>query len=342
MPDTNFFWDPLSDNILQERDETGAVTAEYTTEPGLYGNLLSQNRGGTESQYHFDVLGSTLALTDDNQQVTDTYAYTAFGERTERTGSTINPFQFIAEMQYYSNELAEAYDARGRLMAARDGRWLSCADVFAVIADSVLPICDYVYTPNQPSTLWDATSIQSAEIGYGNTNAAIRRRANGFSSQCWTNGDFASQQPDEASLLKQLLLLLSAPPLPCGAVELTSDPPHSVLLPIVLPKGQCPAPSGIRFKIREEIENALAPPPQGLPFRRQTGCPEGCMCIVAYRQSIPMSVPLVIVRRFCWIRRFGVLPVPVPCTTKGRRGPCWIVAFVVVRAIAHFEIGYCK
>jgi len=23
MPETNFFWDPLSDNILQERDETG-------------------------------------------------------------------------------------------------------------------------------------------------------------------------------------------------------------------------------------------------------------------------------------------------------------------------------
>ena len=34
MARTYFFWDPLSDNILQERDETGAVMAEYTTEPG--------------------------------------------------------------------------------------------------------------------------------------------------------------------------------------------------------------------------------------------------------------------------------------------------------------------
>ena len=101
MPETNFFWDPLSDNILQERDETGTVTAEYTTEPGLYGNLISQNRGGVESQYHFDPQGSTLALTDDNQQVTDTYAYSAFGEVTEHTGSTINPFQYIGKMGYY-------------------------------------------------------------------------------------------------------------------------------------------------------------------------------------------------------------------------------------------------
>ena len=74
MPEINFFWDPLSDNILQERDETGAVTAEYTAEPGLYGNIISQNRGGAESQFHYDAQGSTLAVTDDNQNVTDTFA----------------------------------------------------------------------------------------------------------------------------------------------------------------------------------------------------------------------------------------------------------------------------
>ena len=28
MSRTYFFWDPLSDNILQERDESGTVTAE--------------------------------------------------------------------------------------------------------------------------------------------------------------------------------------------------------------------------------------------------------------------------------------------------------------------------
>ena len=58
MPEINFFWDPLSDNILQERDETGAVTAEYTAEPGLYGNIISQNRGGVESQFHYDAQGA--------------------------------------------------------------------------------------------------------------------------------------------------------------------------------------------------------------------------------------------------------------------------------------------
>jgi YD repeat-containing protein len=83
MPETNFYWDPLSDNILQERDESATVRVSYTTEPGLYGNVISQHRGGVESQVHYDALGSTLAVTDD-QNTTDTLAYTAYGEVSER------------------------------------------------------------------------------------------------------------------------------------------------------------------------------------------------------------------------------------------------------------------
>ena len=125
MARTYFFWDPLSDNILQERDETAAVMAEYTTEPGLYGNLIGQNRGGVESQYHFDALGSTLALTDDNQQVTDTNAYSAFGEVTEHAGSTDNPFQYIGQKGYYRDEKTGDNYIRARHFRPTIARWLS-------------------------------------------------------------------------------------------------------------------------------------------------------------------------------------------------------------------------
>lgn len=125
MSETNFFWDPLSDNILQERNEAAAVTAEYTTEPGLYGNLISQNRGGVESQYHFDALGSTLALTDETQQVTDTIAYTAFGEQTEQTGSTECPFQYIGKSGYFRLEVIADYQVRRRSLATKWAQWLS-------------------------------------------------------------------------------------------------------------------------------------------------------------------------------------------------------------------------
>src|SRR5262245_34756275 len=114
MPESIFFWDPLSDNILQERDDAGAVTAEYTTEPGLYGNVISQNRGGVESQFHFDALGSTLAVSDDNQQVTDTRAYSAFGQVTESTGSSAIPIQYIGRRGYYLANTIDGYQVRLR------------------------------------------------------------------------------------------------------------------------------------------------------------------------------------------------------------------------------------
>lgn len=40
---------------------------------GVYGDLLSVRRGGQSHFYHYDGLGSTVQLTDANQNVTDTY-----------------------------------------------------------------------------------------------------------------------------------------------------------------------------------------------------------------------------------------------------------------------------
>jgi RHS repeat-associated protein len=151
MPETNFFWDPLSDNILQELDETGAVTAEYTTEPGLYGNLVSQNRGGQESQYHFDALGSTLALTVDDQQITHTYAYAAFGKEAEHTGSATNPFQYCGQNGYYNDEVAGEYWVRRRALIPSAARWKS--------VDPVILLEQYCYVANHPTTFNDPSGL---------------------------------------------------------------------------------------------------------------------------------------------------------------------------------------
>ena len=155
MPETNFFWDPLSDNILQERDESGAVTAEYTTEPGLYGNLISQNRGGVESQYHFDAIGSTLAVTDDTQHVTDTCAYSAFGEVTERTGGTEIPIQYVGQKQYYCDADTGEYGVRRRPLSARHARWHTVDPIG--LAKGFRSV--YVYARNNPITTFDPSGL---------------------------------------------------------------------------------------------------------------------------------------------------------------------------------------
>jgi RHS repeat-associated protein len=164
---THFFWDPVEDNVVQERDDNGVITVEYATEPYLYGNLISQNRGGVERQYHFDSQGSTLALTDDNQQITDTYAYTAFGEVSERIGTTVTWFQYMGKMGYFRDEEIGEYNARRRSHFAKQGCWLSpdpsasnteLGIVFGAIKYAMWP--NYIYCRNQPTILSDPSGLQ--------------------------------------------------------------------------------------------------------------------------------------------------------------------------------------
>jgi hypothetical protein len=63
----------------------------------------------TTSYYHADALGSTCALTDETQTVTDRYEYDAFGEQRAHSGQTVNPFRFVGEMGYYYDVDSENY-----------------------------------------------------------------------------------------------------------------------------------------------------------------------------------------------------------------------------------------
>ena len=94
MTVTNYIWDVESDNLLMETDASGATTAVYTNEPDVFGELVSQRRGGVTSYYHFDAQRSTRELTEANQNVTDTATYTAFGEAVASSGVTSNPFGY--------------------------------------------------------------------------------------------------------------------------------------------------------------------------------------------------------------------------------------------------------
>ena len=49
MARTYFLWDPVEDNIIEEFDEAGNTIADYTTEPYLYGDLISRHRDGQSS-----------------------------------------------------------------------------------------------------------------------------------------------------------------------------------------------------------------------------------------------------------------------------------------------------
>jgi RHS repeat-associated protein len=125
MPTTNFIWDELSDNVLLESDDSDVVTAAYVNRPEQFGELLSQDRSGAKSFFHYDGESSTSALTDANENISDTFIYTAYGEEVARTGTTTNPFGYKGAVGYYMDESASDIYVRNRTYEPTIGRWLS-------------------------------------------------------------------------------------------------------------------------------------------------------------------------------------------------------------------------
>jgi len=121
----NYIWDELSDNVQMETDENNVPTAIYTHRPERFGELISQERSGVTSYYHYDGAHSTRLLTDDSENITDTYIFSAFGELVARTGTTINPFGYKGAVGYYTNAATNDIYVRARTYEPVTGRWLS-------------------------------------------------------------------------------------------------------------------------------------------------------------------------------------------------------------------------
>ena len=106
--------------VLEEYAPNGTVGVSY-----VYGHdLISQERGGVESFYLVDGLGSTRVLTNAAGNVTDTATYDAYGNVAQKTGMTQNAYGFAGEQfdgnvgQYYLR--ARYYDAGVGRFAGRD------------------------------------------------------------------------------------------------------------------------------------------------------------------------------------------------------------------------------
>jgi RHS repeat-associated protein len=152
---TEYLWDPIEDNVIGEYDQ-GETVAEYTTEPALDGSIITQHRGASTSVYHADAQGSTLSLTDQNAGVTDTYAYNAFGEQAERSGATINRFEYIGLRGYYTDPETSNTNVRSRVYQPSLARWLA-SDPAGFFDGSN----KYQYVHNIPTSLADPSGLLS-------------------------------------------------------------------------------------------------------------------------------------------------------------------------------------
>lgn len=157
MVATNYVWNPVFDCITKETNDAGATVARYTQEPKHYGGLISQHRSGATSIYHYDAIGTTRALTDNSQAVTDTAVYSAFGEKVTSTGTTVNPFSFIGIAGYHQKWGVSQFDVRARKYESRNVRWLSRDPMGQ---DNSL----YQYALNMPTVSIDPSGLKDFKV----------------------------------------------------------------------------------------------------------------------------------------------------------------------------------
>ena len=100
-----------------ERDESEETVAHCTIGAGL-----EAMRRDTSSFYHYNHLGTTLALTGADEAVSDTYRHDAWGVLLASTGSTVNPHTYVGRERYYRMPEAAMYHLGFRDYAQGLGR----------------------------------------------------------------------------------------------------------------------------------------------------------------------------------------------------------------------------
>ena len=81
-------------NVLTETDTTGTIQAYNIYGKGLIARIGTDD---STSHYHYDLRGSTIALTDSVQTILQQYAYDPFGRIANAIGTESNPFGFLGK-----------------------------------------------------------------------------------------------------------------------------------------------------------------------------------------------------------------------------------------------------
>ena len=138
---------------VAEISPNGQRQASLRFGPGL----INQERDGQTRFHHADRLGSQILLTNAAGQVTDRYAYTAYGETWTSDGSFANPIRFAGERL---DAERDQYWLRARHYDPRQGRFLS-RDPFLGLEELPLSRHRYLYAHASPVMHTDPSGMLS-------------------------------------------------------------------------------------------------------------------------------------------------------------------------------------
>ena len=143
--------------VAEQDGNTGQFLRYYVWTPR--GRLLWLYDVGTSNvfHYHFDLNGSTMALSDTNGTVTDAYAYTPFGRLLGHTGWSRQPFTFVGGLGVRQDgDSGEIYQMRARYYDSASARFLSTEPGWPQLGHPQ-EASPYQYALNRPVALSDAT-----------------------------------------------------------------------------------------------------------------------------------------------------------------------------------------
>lgn len=123
--------------------------------------------------YHFDRVGSTLALTDETGTVTDAYAYGPYGVMLEHTGSSTQPFTYIGA--FGVRQEGHLHQMRSRYYDAQTARFIS-RDLLPPRLRELASINPYEYAAQNPTRYIDPEGTW--EFDLAGTSCDYRRGSN--------------------------------------------------------------------------------------------------------------------------------------------------------------------
>jgi RHS repeat-associated protein len=131
--------------VLCETDGSGQITSYYVYGVGL---AYKVTPGGSHFYYHFDSIGSTVAMTDDARTVVNSYAYDSFGKVVKSFETTPNPYKFVGQYGLMDDGNGLTY-VRARYYSSTVGRFLT-KDLLTGQDDATQSLNRYAYALNNP------------------------------------------------------------------------------------------------------------------------------------------------------------------------------------------------
>jgi RHS repeat-associated protein len=126
--------------------------------------LIAQEENGAYRTYHYDLRGSTVAITDESGSVTDRFQYDPYGKLVHRSGSTSTYFLFNGHDGVITDENGLLY-MRARYYNPEIRRFLSKDPVPGDISNP-LSLHPYAYCESNPVSKVDPEGLWGKEEHY--------------------------------------------------------------------------------------------------------------------------------------------------------------------------------